>query len=41
MTLGIDPEDLREATATGGDVWLPTGVYIEKIAGTVVSSMQI
>ena len=34
MTLGIDPEDLREATATGGDVWLPTGVYIEKIAGT-------
>jgi hypothetical protein len=34
VTLGIDPEDLREATATGGDVWLPTGTYIEKIAGT-------
>lgn len=33
-TLGIAPEDLREAAATGGDVWLPTGVYMEKIAGT-------
>ena len=32
-TLGIAPEDLRKA-ATGGDVWPPTGVYMEKIAGT-------
>lgn len=39
--LGIDADDLKEAAATGGDVWLPTGVYMEKIAGTELNQVLL